>query len=164
MCFFFWVNLRLSILVSEVGRDMKLISNCVKLLIITGFLFSFFWMTLAYCSCKEFSVLQITLPYETQQLSRATRETAAIYLACGIDTSKVVLAFFSTLFGNVPYARHIGTIVHRWLWFIMQASVFVQSHVRAHVELMWLLSSATPIGWLNRMIQFKEKSRKAVRV
>lgn len=44
----------------------------------------------------------------------------------------------------------------------MQASVFVQSHVRAHVELMWLLSSATPIGWLNRMIQFKEKSRKVV--
>lgn len=45
-----------------------------------------------------------------------------------------------------------------------QASVFVQSHVRAHVELMWLLSSITPIGWLNRMIQFKEKSRKAVRL
>lgn len=44
-----------------------------------------------------------------------------------------------------------------------QASIFVQSHVRAHVELMWLLSSCTPIGWLNRMIQFKEKSRKAVR-
>ncbi|GMQ03493.1 hypothetical protein CsSME_00049271 [Camellia sinensis var. sinensis] len=42
-----------------------------------------------------------------------------------------------------------------------KASIFVQSHVRAHVELMWLLSSATPIGWLNRMIQFKEKSRKA---
>lgn len=45
--------------------------------------------------------------------------------------------------------------------FLLQASVFVQSHVSAHVELMWLLSSATPIGWLNRMIQFKEKSRKA---
>ncbi|EOY29791.1 Nucleotidylyl transferase superfamily protein isoform 3 [Theobroma cacao] len=71
----------------------------------------------------------ITLPYDTRQLSKATRNTAAIYLACGVDTSK--------------------------------ASVFVQSHVRAHVELMWLLSSATPIGWLNRMIQFKEKSRKA---
>ncbi|KAL2928227.1 Tryptophan--tRNA ligase chloroplastic/mitochondrial [Bienertia sinuspersici] len=26
---------------------------------------------------------------------------------------------------------------------------------------MWLLSSSTPIGWLNRMIQFKEKSRNA---
>lgn len=46
----------------------------------------------------------------------------------------------------------------------VQASVFVQSHVRAHVELMWLLSCATPVGWLNRMIQFKEKSRKAVRL
>lgn len=44
-----------------------------------------------------------------------------------------------------------------------QASVFVQSHVRAHAEMMWLLSSVTPVGWLNRMIQFKEKSRKAVR-
>ncbi|PIA64666.1 hypothetical protein AQUCO_00100256v1 [Aquilegia coerulea] len=71
----------------------------------------------------------ITLPYEAQQLAIATRTTAAIYLACGVDTSK--------------------------------ASVFVQSHVRAHAELMWLLSSATPIGWLNKMIQFKEKSRKA---
>lgn len=38
----------------------------------------------------------------------------------------------------------------------------MQSHVRAHVELMWLLNSVTPIGWLNKMIQFKEKSRKAV--
>ncbi|KAK4374276.1 hypothetical protein RND71_004953 [Anisodus tanguticus] len=45
------------------------------------------------------------------------------------------------------------------LQFWFQASVFVQSHV----ELMWLLSSATPIGWLNRMIQFKEKSRKVMR-
>lgn len=71
----------------------------------------------------------ITLPYDTQKLLKATRDTAAIYLACGVDTSK--------------------------------ACVFVQSHVRAHVELMWLLSSSTPIGWLNRMIQFKEKSRKA---
>lgn len=71
----------------------------------------------------------ITLPYEAPLLSKATRSTAAIYLACGVDSSK--------------------------------ASIFVQSHVHAHVELMWLLSSSTPIGWLNRMIQFKEKSRKA---
>ncbi|KAK1265803.1 hypothetical protein QJS04_geneDACA002634 [Acorus gramineus] len=71
----------------------------------------------------------ITLPYDAPQLSKTTRSTAAIYLACGVDTSK--------------------------------ASVFVQSHVRAHVELMWLLSSVTPLGWLNKMIQFKEKSRKA---
>ncbi|KAK3438365.1 hypothetical protein EUGRSUZ_C02982 [Eucalyptus grandis] len=30
----------------------------------------------------------ITLPYETQQLAKSTRDTAAIYLACGVDTSK----------------------------------------------------------------------------
>lgn len=42
----------------------------------------------------------------------------------------------------------------------MQASIFVQSHVTAHAELNWLLECVTPIGWLNRMIQFKEKSRK----
>lgn len=33
----------------------------------------------------------------------------------------------------------------------------------AHSELQWLLNCVTPIGWLNRMIQFKEKARKQVR-
>ena len=42
-----------------------------------------------------------------------------------------------------------------------KARVFVQSHVSAHAELAWLLSCVTPIGWLKKMIQFKEKSRKA---
>ncbi|XP_042517772.1 tryptophan--tRNA ligase, chloroplastic/mitochondrial-like isoform X3 [Macadamia integrifolia] len=73
--------------------------------------------------------VKITLEYDVKQLATATKSTAAIYMACGVDTTK--------------------------------ASVFVQSHVRAHAELMWLLSSVTPIGRLNRMIQFKEKSRKA---
>ncbi|VVB09026.1 unnamed protein product [Arabis nemorensis] len=70
----------------------------------------------------------ITLPHDTQQLRKSTRDTAALYLACGVDISK--------------------------------ASVFVQSHVRAHSELMFLLCSSTPIGWLQKMTQFKEKSRK----
>lgn len=43
---------------------------------------------------------------------------------------------------------------------LLQATVFVQSHVTAHAELQWLLNCVTPIGWLQRMIQFKEKSRK----
>ena len=30
----------------------------------------------------------------------------------------------------------------------------------AHSELCWLLNCATPIGWLEKMIQFKEKARK----
>lgn len=41
-----------------------------------------------------------------------------------------------------------------------KATIFVQSHVSAHAELAWLLNCVTPIGWLNRMIQFKEKSKK----
>jgi len=42
-----------------------------------------------------------------------------------------------------------------------KATIFVQSHVTAHAELTWLLNCTTPIGWLERMIQFKEKSKKA---
>ena len=37
------------------------------------------------------------------------------------------------------------------------STLFVQSHVSAHPEMMWLLSSLTPLSWLNKMIQFKEK-------
>jgi tryptophanyl-tRNA synthetase len=38
--------------------------------------------------------------------------------------------------------------------------VFIQSHVHAHSELAWLLNCMTPMGWLHRMTQFKEKSEK----
>ena len=38
--------------------------------------------------------------------------------------------------------------------------IFNQSSVSAHTELTWLLSCFTPIGWLNRMTQFKEKAGK----
>lgn len=44
-----------------------------------------------------------------------------------------------------------------------RSAVFAQSHVPAHAELAWLLQCGTPIGWLKRMIQFKEKSAKAGR-
>ena len=70
----------------------------------------------------------ITMPYEPQLLREKTREVAALYLACGIDTD-------------------ISTI-------------FVQSHIPAHSELTWLLNCITPLGWLNRMTQFKDKSAK----
>jgi tryptophanyl-tRNA synthetase len=36
--------------------------------------------------------------------------------------------------------------------------VFIQSHVPAHFELTWLFNCITPMGWLNRMTQFKEKA------
>ena len=41
-----------------------------------------------------------------------------------------------------------------------QTTLFVQSHVRAHAEGSWLLSCVTPLGWLHRMTQFKDKSKK----
>ncbi|KAK9903497.1 hypothetical protein WJX75_007274 [Coccomyxa subellipsoidea] len=70
----------------------------------------------------------ITMPHEPRDLLEATRKSAALYLASGIDPDK--------------------------------AAIFVQSHVSAHAELAWLLQCYTPIGWLRRMIQFKEKSQK----
>jgi len=71
----------------------------------------------------------ITLPHNPKDLLEATRNGAALYIACGIDPTK--------------------------------AKVFVQSHVSAHAEMAWLLSCITPVGWLKKMIQYKEKSRKA---
>ena len=39
-----------------------------------------------------------------------------------------------------------------------RCNLFVQSHVPEHTELAWLLMCVTPMGWLSRMTQFKEKS------
>lgn len=36
--------------------------------------------------------------------------------------------------------------------------IFPQSAVSAHAELAWILNCHTPLGWLRRMTQFKEKS------
>jgi len=39
-----------------------------------------------------------------------------------------------------------------------KSTIFIQSHVTAHAEGCWLLNCVTPVGWLQRMTQFKEKS------
>lgn len=70
----------------------------------------------------------ITVPQEPAALTRHTRETAAAYIACGIDPAKSI--------------------------------IFPQSAVSMHAELAWILNCHTPLGWLNRMTQFKEKSGK----
>jgi tryptophanyl-tRNA synthetase len=38
--------------------------------------------------------------------------------------------------------------------------LFVQSHVSVHAEGAWLLNCITPLGWLNKMTQYKDKSQK----
>ena len=39
-----------------------------------------------------------------------------------------------------------------------RSAIFVQSHVHEHAELAWVLNCVTPMGWLNRMTQFKSKA------
>ncbi len=41
-----------------------------------------------------------------------------------------------------------------------KSAIFNQASVKAHCELAWILGTITPLGWLNRMTQFKEKSGK----
>lgn len=71
----------------------------------------------------------ITVPQVPAKLRAAVRETAAAYIACGIDPEKNI--------------------------------IFPQSAIAEHSELAWILSCQTPIGWLNRMTQFKEKSQQS---
>jgi tryptophanyl-tRNA synthetase len=71
----------------------------------------------------------ITVPQPPEKLRQSIRETAAAYIAAGIDTNKNVL--------------------------------FPQSAVSAHSQLMWILSTSAPLGWLNRMTQYKDKSAKS---
>lgn len=40
------------------------------------------------------------------------------------------------------------------------STIFIQSHISAHSELAWLFNCITPLNWLERMIQFKEKAVK----
>merc|ERR1719487_153920 len=39
-----------------------------------------------------------------------------------------------------------------------RSSIFIQSQLSAHAELAWMLNCITPMSWLERMVQFKEKS------
>jgi tryptophanyl-tRNA synthetase len=41
-----------------------------------------------------------------------------------------------------------------------RSTLYVQSHVRAHAELAWVLSTVTGFGEANRMTQFKDKSQR----
>jgi tryptophanyl-tRNA synthetase len=70
----------------------------------------------------------ITVPQDPARLRASVRETAAAYIACGVNPDK--------------------------------SAIFHQSAVSGHAELAWILSCHTPLGWLNRMTQFKEKAGK----
>lgn len=69
----------------------------------------------------------VTTSFDRSHLALETLNTAALFLACGIDPKR--------------------------------SCVFIQSHVPAHSELAWLLNCNTPLSWLERMTQFREKQR-----
>jgi tryptophanyl-tRNA synthetase len=68
----------------------------------------------------------ITAYQPPAELRQKIEETAALFIASGID----------------PEA----------------SSIVVQSSVSGHAELAWLLTCVTPLGWLQRMTQFKVKA------
>ncbi len=70
----------------------------------------------------------ITLFQKPAELSVKIRETAALFIAAGIDPE--------------------------------HSTIVVQSSVSGHSELAWLLTCVTPLGWLQRMTQFKAKAEK----
>lgn len=41
-----------------------------------------------------------------------------------------------------------------------RCTLFIQSHVREHTELAWILNTLTPVAELERMTQYKDKSKK----
>ncbi|MBL0318976.1 MAG: tryptophan--tRNA ligase [Alphaproteobacteria bacterium] len=89
------------------------------------------WITLQSQYESLFCIVDlhaITVPQEPEELRKHIRETAATYIACGIDPHKT--------------------------------TIFQQSQVAEHSELAWILQCMTPMGWLNRMTQFKEKAGK----
>jgi tryptophanyl-tRNA synthetase len=70
----------------------------------------------------------VTVYQDPQLLLGKIRETAALFIAAGIDPK--------------------------------ESSIVVQSSIPGHSELAWLLTCVTPLGWLQRMTQFKAKAEK----
>ncbi|HEX4228088.1 MAG TPA: tryptophan--tRNA ligase [Bryobacteraceae bacterium] len=71
----------------------------------------------------------ITVHQDPSSLNAKIRDTAALFIASGIDPSI--------------------------------SSIVVQSDIAGHAELAWLLTCVTPLGWLQRMTQFKAKAEKS---
>lgn len=87
------------------------------------------WVKIQYGYESVFCIVDlhaITVYQDPEELRKKIRETAALFLASGIDPKHSI--------------------------------VMVQSSVAEHAELAWMLTCVTPVGWLQRMTQFKAKS------
>ena len=45
-----------------------------------------------------------------------------------------------------------------------KCTVFIQSHVSSHTQGSWILNCVTPVGWLERMTQYKDKLQRQERI
>jgi tryptophanyl-tRNA synthetase len=87
------------------------------------------WVKIQYDYESIFCIVDLhatTVYQDPAELQAKIRETAALFLASGIDPKHSI--------------------------------VMVQSAVAEHAELAWMLTCVTPVGWLQRMTQFKAKS------
>ena len=77
---------------------------------------------------------------------KCRREMAASLLACGVDPRRSALFVQS----------HVRP-TRAWSGGGLTARTARCAQVREHTELAWVLGCATPMGWLQRMTQFKAK-------
>jgi tryptophanyl-tRNA synthetase len=87
------------------------------------------WVKIQYDYESIFCIVDlhaVTIFQPPEELRAKIEETAALFLAAGIDP------------------KH--------------SSIMVQSAVAAHAELAWMLTCVTPVGWLERMTQYKAKA------
>ncbi len=87
------------------------------------------WVKIQYDYESIFGIVDmhaVTLYQDPAELKAKIDQTAALFLAAGIDP------------------KH--------------SAIMVQSSVHAHAELAWMFTCVTPVGWLQRMTQFKAKA------
>ena len=87
------------------------------------------WVRIQYDYESIFCIVDlhaITVYQDPRELRAKIEETAALFLAAGIDP------------------KH--------------SAIMVQSAVHGHAELAWMLTCVTPVGWLERMTQYKAKA------
>jgi tryptophanyl-tRNA synthetase len=94
----------------------------------------------------------ITVKHDPTVLAEQSLQIAAAYLACGLNPvaqPKRQLVGNSDLF--TAQMEQLVTGVARPI-------IFIQSQVPAHAEMAWILGSVARMGWLERMVQFKDKA------
>lgn len=75
---------------------------------------------------------------------------------CVVDLHAMTVPFEPSVL--LERSRSTGMLLMAWGIDPTRSTVFIQSHVREHAELAWILNCIASFGELNRMTQFKDKS------